>query len=41
VDLTETEREELASAIAVMSRARERAQDFDGCAFAAARLKQA
>ncbi len=32
VDLTESEREELASAIAVLARARETAQDFDGCA---------
>ncbi len=30
IDLTEAEREELARAIATLSRARERAQDFDG-----------
>ena len=30
VDLTDAEREELAGAIATLSRARERAQDFDG-----------
>jgi len=35
VDLTEAEREELANSIAQLSRARERAQDFDGCAFVA------